>query len=169
MNRAISIIVPAYNAEKYIYNCLTSISQQTFTDFEVIVSNDGSNDCTLDKINDFKSRHPALDLKVISHSNGGVSLARKRALEIAIGEWITFIDADDTIPSNSLADLYSQADNDTDLVVGYLTSPNENVSQLDTAHKWQSAVIQGVIPPPVGESFIAGQFSNHLCWISLVR
>ncbi|MCM1141974.1 MAG: glycosyltransferase family 2 protein [Muribaculum sp.] len=148
MNRAISIIVPAYNAEKYIYDCLTSISQQTFTDFEVIVSNDGSKDCTLDKIEEFKSKNPAIDLKIITNPNGGVSLARKRALEIATGEWITFVDADDTIPTNSLFDLYSHVTKETELVVGFLQPQKDAVAKPCKSNEWQCAVLQGIIPPP---------------------
>lgn len=123
MNKAVSVLIPAYNAEKYIEACLTSIANQTFTNFEVIVSNDGSTDNTLDKIEVFKSEYSDIDIKVISNPNGGVSLARKRALEVATGEWITFVDADDTLPSNSLADLCLLANDDTDFVVGFPITP----------------------------------------------
>ncbi len=123
MTKSISILIPAYNAEKTIGSCLESIAAQTFTDYEIIVSNDGSTDNTVAKVERFKSDNPKLEVKLISNPNGGVSLARKRALECASGEWITFVDADDTLPSNSLADLCSLANDDTDFVVGFPITP----------------------------------------------
>lgn len=150
MSKAISILIPAYNAAKFIGVCLQSVACQTFTDYEVIVSNDGSTDTTASEVKDFKAANPGLDIKIVSAENGGVSLARKRALENATGEWVVFLDADDTLPSNSLADLYEQAGDDTDLVVGFITPPRIKPSCLNLPNEWQSAVIQGVIPPPIG-------------------
>ncbi|MCM1451586.1 MAG: glycosyltransferase family 2 protein [Clostridium sp.] len=149
MNKAVSIIIPAYNAEKFITKCLTSISDQTFTNYEIIVSNDGSTDNTLANVNEFISLHPNIDIKVLSNSNGGASLARRRALEIASGEWIAFVDADDTIPSNSLMDLYTLTDDSTDLIVGFLTPKDKVHFGTNKPDQWQSAVLQGHISPTI--------------------
>lgn len=149
MAKSISILIPAYNAEKFIEQCLVSIACQTFVDYEIIVSNDGSSDGTVDTVKKFVADYPEVDLTLISNPNGGVSLARKRALEKATGEWVTFVDADDTIPSNALANLYSLADDDTDLVVGFLTPATTDIDALDSPCLWQSAVLQGTIPPSV--------------------
>ncbi len=147
MAKSISILIPAYNAEKFIGQCLSSIAAQTFVDYEIIVSNDGSSDGTVDSVRKFMTDYPEMDLTLISNPNGGVSLARKRALEKATGEWVTFVDADDTLPSDALANLYSLAGDDTDLVVGFLTPPKVKVEGLNSPHQWQSAVVQGIIPP----------------------
>jgi glycosyltransferase involved in cell wall biosynthesis len=88
---SVSVIVPAYNAEKTILETIQSIQAQTFSDFELIVINDGSSDRTvelLSKINDPR-------LKVFSYENGGLPVARNRGIQRATGEFITFIDADD--------------------------------------------------------------------------
>lgn len=87
----ISVIVPAYNSQNTILETIASIQKQTFTDFELIVINDGSSDRTLELI------QTVLDprLKVASYENGGVSVARNCGISLATGEYITFIDADD--------------------------------------------------------------------------
>lgn len=150
MAKSISILIPAYNAEKFIGNCLASIAAQTFVDYEIIVSNDGSSDGTVDSVKKFMAQNPKVDLTLISNPNGGVSLARKRALEKATGEWVTFVDADDTLPSDALANLFSLAGDDTDLVVGFLTPPTSRIEALDSPRLWQHAIVQGVIPPSIG-------------------
>lgn len=90
-----SIIVPVYNAEQHLQQCLNSIAAQTHTDFEVIIINDGSTDNS-EKICKDMIEH---DSRFIYHSkeNGGVSSARNAGLTMAQGEWISFVDADDYI------------------------------------------------------------------------
>jgi glycosyltransferase involved in cell wall biosynthesis len=87
----ISVIIPAYNAEKTIIDTVNSVLKQTFLDWELIVINDGSTDRTLKLllgVNDAR-------LKVYSYPNGGLSLARNRGINLAKGEYISFLDADD--------------------------------------------------------------------------
>jgi glycosyltransferase involved in cell wall biosynthesis len=87
----ISVVVPAYNAGKTIQNTIDSVLKQTFSDFELIVINDGSTDKTLeilDKIQDPR-------LKIFSYENGGLPVARNRGITQATGKFISFIDADD--------------------------------------------------------------------------
>lgn len=87
----ISIIVPAYNAERTILETIKSVQQQTFSDFELIVINDGSTDRTLELVNAITDSR----LKVFSYSNGGLPTARNRGITHATGEFIAFLDADD--------------------------------------------------------------------------
>lgn len=91
----ITVIVPVYNVEKYLNKCVDSILQQTYTDFELILVDDGSPD-NCPKICD---EYEALDsrIKVIHKKNGGLSSARNEALNIAKGDYITFVDSDDWI------------------------------------------------------------------------
>lgn len=150
MNKSISILIPAYNAEKYIYKCLESILAQSFSDYEIIVSNDGSTDKTAQEVEKFKLNNPSIDVILINSKNGGVSKARKRALEAASAEWITFVDSDDTLPANALSDLFDSSGDDTDLVVGFLISPKKKIEDLTTPNAWQEAVVNGIIPPNIG-------------------
>ncbi len=87
----ISVIIPAYNAERTIQETVESIRQQTFQDFELIVINDGSTDRTLKLLQTTKDER----LKIFSYENGGNALARNRGIFHATGEFISFIDADD--------------------------------------------------------------------------
>lgn len=147
MSKFVSVLIPAYNAGKFITKCLESIRSQGFNDYEIIVSDDGSTDDTLDKVSVFKKMHPELDITITSNPNGGVSLARKRALECATGKWVTFVDSDDSLPCNALKSLCCQAGDDTDLVVGFVASPSNKHSynSLDKPLQWQYAIIQGLI------------------------
>ena len=87
----ISVIIPAYNAERTILETITSVQQQTFSDFEIIVINDGSTDRTLELLNSVEDPR----LKIFSYSNGGLPVARNRGISHATGEFIAFLDADD--------------------------------------------------------------------------
>jgi glycosyltransferase involved in cell wall biosynthesis len=95
---AISVIVPAYNAEKTILKTIESVQQQTFSDFELIVINDGSTDQTLEQIGTVDDPR----LKVFSYSNGGLPTARNRGISHTNGEFITFLDADDLWTADKL-------------------------------------------------------------------
>ena len=111
---AISVIVPAYNAEKYIVNCVESVRKQTFEDWELMIVNDGSKDKTralLDQCAAEDARIRVIHLR----KNGGVSNARNVALENAAGHYIAFLDADDTYEENCLQTLWDALqENDAD-------------------------------------------------------
>ena len=98
----ISIIIPVYNCEKYIRRCIKSILQQTFQNFEIIVINDGSTDSTLEileKENDAR-------IKIYNFDNSGVTKSRQRGVLLAKGDYILFVDADDTINKELLFKIY---------------------------------------------------------------
>lgn len=91
----VSIIMPVYNKEKYLKNSLESVISQTFSDFELLVINDGSTDHSHDVIQEYVAKDSRI--KYFSQSNQGVSAARNYGLEHAQGEWIQFLDGDDLI------------------------------------------------------------------------
>jgi GT2 family glycosyltransferase len=94
----ISVVVPAYNAERTILETISSVLQQTYTDFELIVIDDGSTDQTIKLLETiFDPR-----LKVFSYSNGGLPVARNRGIARASGDYIAFLDADDLWTSDKL-------------------------------------------------------------------
>lgn len=99
----VSIIVPAYNCEKYISSCIESILSQKEVSIEVIVIDDGSNDSTASILDAYK----ILDnrLHIFHVENGGPSKARNIGIEKATGDWILFVDADDWVDTNILSDL----------------------------------------------------------------
>ncbi len=94
MNK-ISVVVPAYNAEKKIENCIQSILNQTYDNLEIVVVNDGSTDGTLDILKGLFNKDSRI--KIVDIKNGGVSHARNTGIDNATGDYITFVDSDDTI------------------------------------------------------------------------
>ena len=101
----ISIIVPVYNVERYLRKCLDSISAQTFTDWECLLIDDGSPDNSGAICDEYAVKDSRF--KVFHKPNGGVSSARNLGLDMASGEWVTFIDSDDFISPTFLEGLYA--------------------------------------------------------------
>lgn len=104
----ISVIVPAYNVEKYLGECLDSLCSQTFTDMEIICVNDGSTDSTLDILKKYESKDDRI--KVISQENRGVSGARNAAMDHITGKYTYFMDSDDVLNSEALEEMYNIAE-----------------------------------------------------------
>jgi len=104
MQKKISVIVPIYNAEKYLRQCLDSICNQTYTDLEIILVNDCSTDSSLDICREYANRDERI--KIINQKeNGGAGLARISGVEAATGDVIAWVDGDDWIDSNMYNDL----------------------------------------------------------------
>ena len=121
MNEKVSVIIPAYNAEKYLQECLNSVLNQTYKDVEVVVVNDGSTDGTKSILDTYAVRYS--NIKVINTENGGVSRARNIGLDNASGEYIMFLDADDLLVANAVEILLSDLkDNNADIVAGMMNS-----------------------------------------------
>ena len=95
MNPTVSIIVPIYNAEKYINRCVDSILNQEYTDYELLLVNDGSQDASGDICDDYASRDARI--RVIHKENTGVSDSRNIAISQARGTYLQFLDSDDWI------------------------------------------------------------------------
>lgn len=112
----ISIIVPIYNVEKYLRQCLDSIRDQSYQNFECLLINDGSPDNSSDICKEYVSKDPRF--RYIEKEHGGVSSARNLGLEHSKGEYITFIDSDDWVDSDYLEVLYkSLTDEKADVAV----------------------------------------------------
>ena len=115
----ISIIVPVYNVEEYLEECLTSIQNQTFTDIQVILVNDGSTD----RSKEICERYCQLDsrFKLINQKNQGLSAARNRGVKESIGEYIMFVDSDDVVKENIVEVLFFYMNSDVDIVECQIT------------------------------------------------
>lgn len=122
----ISVIIPAYNCSNSIGRTLRCLLDQTYTEFEVIVVDDGSTDNTLGLVNSYATDNSS-KIKVYSIPNGGAYAARLFGVEKAQGEWVTFVDADDTLPKNALELLVSEDDNTADIIVGTLNLNNKDI------------------------------------------
>lgn len=104
----VSVIIPVYNAEKYLNQCISSIANQTLKDVEIIAVNDGSTDNSLNVLDQLSERYKG-KLKVFSKENGGAGSARNIGIENASGEFINFVDADDYLNVNILEKMYNIA------------------------------------------------------------
>lgn len=102
----ISVIVPIYNVEQYLSQCLDSIINQTYTNLEIILINDGSTDNSEKICNQYKLLDPRII--VIHKTNGGLSDARNTGIKIATGDYISFVDADDFIDKNMYTILFQK-------------------------------------------------------------
>lgn len=101
----ISVVIPVYNVEKYIRDCINSLKHQTFDDFEVVFVDDGSTDTSLQIIKQ-QTKDFAGKFILVEQENRGVSVARNRGIEKAIGEYICFVDSDDILDPKYLETLY---------------------------------------------------------------
>lgn len=121
-----SIIIPVYNKEAYILNCINSIISQSFDNFEVIIVNDGSTDGCLQILNNITDNR----FKVISTKNNGVSIARNIGINHSKGQYLVFIDADDYISSKYLETIYKVLQNgEIDILIWGLTKVHTDGSQ----------------------------------------
>ena len=106
INPLITIVIPIYNVENYLHKCVTSVINQTYTNLEIILVDDGSPD----KCGEICDEYEKLDkrIKVIHKTNGGLSDARNAGIDIATGKYISFIDSDDYIDQDYVEFLYNQ-------------------------------------------------------------
>lgn len=116
MNIDLSIIVPVYNVEDYIEECISSLLRIPIKNKEIIVINDGSTDSSIDKVLKINSEH----IKVINQKNGGLSKARNTGIKNANGDYILFIDSDDfVINTKSIERMFNSAkQNELDIIIG---------------------------------------------------
>ena len=117
MDIKVSVIVPAYNTEEYIGECLNSILNQKLKEIEIIVVDDGSTDQTLDVLKKYETQYPNKVL-VFHKENGGQASARNLALKYAKGEYLGFVDSDDWIDPEMYEEMYQKAkEQDFDIVI----------------------------------------------------
>ena len=118
-----SLIIPAYNIENYIIKCITSILNQNYYNYEIIVVNDGSTDDTVRILENLKNEK----IIIINKKNGGLSSARNEGLRHATGDYIWFVDGDDYIENNALGVLYDNLKEDMyDIISFKYFKENEN-------------------------------------------
>ena len=111
----ISVIVPVYNTEQYLPRCIESILSQSFTDFELLLIDDGSTDGS-GKICDAYAEKDNR-IRVFHKENGGVSSARNMGLDEAKGEWVYFVDSDDELLHDGLQVLFDNTNKEVDVVL----------------------------------------------------
>lgn len=134
MRDLVTVVIPVYNVEKYIYECVNSVLDQEYKDIEIILVDDGSTDSSGKKCDEIASSDNRI--KVIHQENKGLSGARNAAIDIAKGTYITFVDSDDFINRDMISRMLSLLkSNDADMVVTGLRSFFEDGSEIMNSHK----------------------------------
>jgi glycosyltransferase involved in cell wall biosynthesis len=125
INPEISIVLCTYNRAKYLNDCIDSVINQTFQDWELLVVDDGSNDNTFEILNPYIEEYP--NIRYFKHQNRKLALSKNVGIQASLGKYITFIDSDDTYKVNHLESrhTYMQYNPDVDLISGGLFSEEE--------------------------------------------
>lgn len=137
-NELVSIIVPIYNVEKYIRNGIESLLNQSYTNIEIILVDDGSPDNCPSICDEYAKKYDRV--KVIHKKNGGVSSARNCGLDIAKGKYVTFVDGDDYVDTeyvSYLLDIIKK--NNSDVGVNTIHYSNSNIKTVDESIKCESS------------------------------
>ncbi len=121
LSPAVSVIIPIYNVEEYLAECLDSVVGQSLQDIEIICVDDGSLDTSGDIAEGYAKKYPAV--KLIRKENGGPSHTRNTALEVARGQYVCFLDSDDYLDRSALEELYAKAVRDDLDIVFFDTVP----------------------------------------------
>lgn len=132
-NKLVSVVMPIYNAEKYLKDNLPLLINQTYKNFELILVNDGSKDKSLAICQDFAKKDSRI--KVISQENKGVSSARNLGIENSKGEYICFVDADDFTMPNYLSTLVSTIENNDLGIVNFIEIKEKNLNKVNNKIK----------------------------------
>lgn len=130
--KKVTVILPVYNSEDYVGRCLDSILNQTYTDFEIMVINDGSKDSSYEILKKYKEKYPN-KINLINQENKGVAKTRNESIKRANSEYIMFVDNDDYL-DNDYIETYVKAirKDDSDIVVGGFRRPNEEGKVIKT-------------------------------------
>lgn len=139
----VSVLIPVYNAGEHLSRCLDSLAAQTFGDFEVIALNDGSTDDSLSRLRAFAAKHPFL--RVETQSNAGAPTTRNRLIKLARGEFVMFLDDDDTYEPDCIGRFVAEAERTgADIVCGGYRRVSTDGRVLSLVHmkdaKWSPLV-----------------------------
>lgn len=159
----ISVIIPAYNAQAYLQECLESVLAQSFSDWEAIIVDDGSTDSTREIGLCFTARDSRF--RLVSTPNGGLSSARNTGIAEARGQWFTYLDSDDTLYPDALARLMAAATENVDIVVAGFSRDRDVAAVTDGSVEIISgltALERGLYQRGVSTSACAKLFSRRV-------
>jgi hypothetical protein len=132
----ISVVIPTYNSGEFILRTLSSVLAQTYRDFEIVVSDDGSTDGTLDAVRTFLGGFPGISWRLVENSHGGPGAARNAGILAASGEWVAFLDSDDVWFPEKLS-----------CVVAFIGLHPEARGSLPSLPQGKSGPLPGTVPP----------------------
>lgn len=149
----ISVVIPVFNGEKYISKCIDSILKQSYSDFEIVVVNDGSTDKTAEILNEYKNAN--LNFRVFEIQNCGVNQARYHGFVNSKGDYITFVDADDWIENNYFSEISPYfEDGEADIIITGL------IREFNEDNRNKNEFEYGLLPPGKYKENIDYIYSN---------
>ena len=152
----VSVIIPVYNVEKYLRECLDSVINQTLSDIEIICVNDGSTDNSLAILEEYAQKDTRI--KIISKRNEGAGKARQAAIKKASGEYLAFLDGDDYYKSDFVEKMYASAKkNNSDITICNISKYNIKTNVYTDISK--SVSMQNI---PTFEPFCAGDMPDYI-------
>ena len=174
MTPAVSIIIPVYNTEKYLRECLDSILNQSLTEIEVLCVNDGSTDSSLEIMNEYAAKDPRV--VVIDSENHGQAHARDLALRRMQGKWVKFVDSDDLLPEGTLERQVKAAEaDDVDILVHSAEPSFETETLAESFKSYRNRYpIHGEYPDVLsGPDYVQKSYDNRdfkiEVWLRLFR
>ena len=153
----VSVIVPVYKVEKWLSRCVDSILAQTMEDFELLLIDDGSPDCSGEICDEYAVKDSRV--RVFHKANGGVSSARNLGLDNAKGEWISFVDADDWVDVDYLAGLTENLD--ADFILGGVKMLETQQSSMED-YKYEKSEIKDCIEKYLFDTVLLSPWGNLL-------
>lgn len=163
--RKISVIIPVYNVEKYLIDCLESVVSQTYKNLEIIIVNDGSTDCSGDISDEYEKKDERI--RVVHQKNMGLSGARNTGIDMATGEYITFLDSDDYLEIDILEKLVKILEkNKSDIAVAGINFCDE---QGKTLYEQKSKGIKKYVGKNQLYNLLTSNEINTMAWGKLYR
>lgn len=157
----VSVIMPVYNVEKYIFESIESVCNQTYDDIEIILVDDGSTDKSVELAKSVLTRYPCIKHQIIAQNNSGLPAARNRGLNYAIGDYICFIDSDDCIDKKHIENIMKMIENNN-LLVGFSdferTSEKNRIGEKSTIEKFEILAQKDLL-----ERFMTRDIKIHCC------
>lgn len=167
----VSVIIPVYNVEEYLCQCLDSVLRQTMEDLEIILLNDGSTDNSAEICKEYEEKD--YRIKYFSHENKGLGETRNRGIDLAIGEYLFFVDSDDYLSCDYIETLYNSAvASGADIVQGESKMFFED-GRKDILESDLSKIENIIVDPEMSEDFFKTLFFTHIykhyAWNKLYR
>ena len=133
----VSVIIPIYNAERYLKECLESVVNQTYRNLDIVLIDDGSKDQSLKICREYQEKDSRV--RVISKNNEGVSATRNRGIEEARGQWISFVDSDDIIAENYVEELVKCLSEDAEIC---FVNSTKDLSELNVHDSGENVILE---------------------------
>ena len=157
----VSCIIPVYNTQKYLPRCIESVLAQTFVDWEMLLIDDGSTDASGSICDEYAAKDERI--RVFHKENGGISSARNLGLNYAQGEWIFFVDSDDSLPKTSLESLLSRSSDANIIAGGFFSFGGSKIVETLKEPKFISRDLDRKIPTAYMATVWGKLFKRKIC------